>query len=109
VSLAVVGVVSTAAILGLVSLGPDSTPTPAVSPATDQVVVLPLPRRAERSLARAQTLAAGGRLRDALLELEQVRATDSETVDADLLRGRLQQQLLALQRGSATDPRGSTP
>ena len=107
--LAIVGLVSTAAILGFVRLGPDATPAPVVSPVPDRLVVLPLPRRAERSLARAQTLAAGGRLRDALIELEEVRATDSERAEADLLRGRLQRQLLEFDGTPATDSRGSTP
>ena len=102
-------VVSVAAVLSVVRFGPDTRPAAVASPAPDQEVVLPLPRRAERSLARAQTLAAGGRLRDALIALEDVRATDAEKAEADLLRGRLQRQLLELEGASAADPRGSTP
>ena len=37
---------------------------------------LPLPRRGEAALAQAQSLAAGGHLRDALIALELVRPTD---------------------------------
>jgi hypothetical protein len=107
--LAIVAVVSIAVVLGFVRLGSDVTPAPVVSPAPDRAVVLPLPRRAERSLARARTLAAGGRIRDALIALEQVRATDIEKAEADLLRGRLQRQLLEFEGASATNSRGSTP
>ncbi len=57
---------------------------------------LPLPRRGEGALGRARALAAGGRLRDALSALDQVRPTDPEKPDADQLRGEIQQQLIAL-------------
>ena len=39
---------------------------------------------------------AGGRLRDALAMLEQVRATDPEKPDADQLRAEIQKQLIGL-------------
>ncbi|MQA28340.1 MAG: hypothetical protein GEU82_00670 [Luteitalea sp.] len=55
-----------------------------------------LPRRGEMALDRARTLAASGRLRDALVMLDRVRATDAERVDADRLRAELQKQLIAL-------------
>jgi hypothetical protein len=57
---------------------------------------LALPRRGEISLARAQSLAAGGHLHDALLELDSVRPTDPQKADADRLRAEIQHQLLAL-------------
>jgi hypothetical protein len=59
-------------------------------------VLLPLPRRAELSIARAKALAATGHLRDALAVLETVRPTDIERADADRLRADIQRQLLAL-------------
>jgi hypothetical protein len=58
--------------------------------------ILPLPRRAEKALARAQTLASAGRLHDALAALDAVRATDPERGDADTLRTSIQRQLLSL-------------
>ncbi len=58
--------------------------------------ILPLPRRAEKALARAQTLASAGRLHDALAALDGVRTTDPERADADKLRTSIQQQLLSL-------------
>ena len=58
--------------------------------------VLPLPRRAEKALARAQSLAAAGRLHDALVSLDAVRPTDPERPEADTLRSSIQRQLLSL-------------
>jgi len=57
---------------------------------------LPLPRRGEVALTRARTLAASGRLRDALTALDTVRITDPERPDADRLRGDIQRELLGL-------------
>ncbi len=68
-------------------------------------VLLPLPRRAELSIARAKALAATGHLRDALAVLETVRPTDIERADADRLRADIQRQLLAL----AAPPAPSDP
>lgn len=58
--------------------------------------VLPLPRRAEKALIRAQTLASAGRLHDALAALDAVRPTDPERAAADALRTSIQRQLFAL-------------
>ena len=58
--------------------------------------MLPLPRRGEMALTRAKSLAAAGRLRDALVALDGVRATDPERAEADRLRSDIQHQLLAL-------------
>ena len=44
----------------------------------------------------AVDLAAGGRLRDALIALEPVRSTDPQKADADYLRGEIQLQLMGL-------------
>jgi tetratricopeptide (TPR) repeat protein len=59
-------------------------------------LALPLPRRGEMALARANTLAAAGRLREALATLDAIGLTDPERADADSLRGDIQRQLLAL-------------
>lgn len=56
---------------------------------------LPLPRRGERALARARLLAQAGRLRDALVSLDQITMTDEEKVVADRLRADIQHQLIA--------------
>jgi len=60
--------------------------------------VLPLPRRGDAALARARSLAAGGRLHDALAALDEIRPTDPRRVDADRLRSDIQHQLLAVAR-----------
>lgn len=57
---------------------------------------LPLPRRGETALARARSLAAGGRFRDALRALDRVQATDAQRPDADRLRADIQKQLISL-------------
>jgi hypothetical protein len=68
-----------------------STPPP---PAAD--VPVPLPRRGGIALDRARRLVLGGRLRDALALLDQVRPTDPERADADQLRAEIQKQLIGL-------------
>ena len=73
---------------------PSGAPAPVAVAAAERT--LPLPRRGEAALARARTLAAGGRLRDALGALNRVRATDPEKGEADRLRGEIQQQLIGL-------------
>jgi tetratricopeptide (TPR) repeat protein len=61
--------------------------------------VLPLPRRGEKALARAQSLVSAGHLHDALAALDGVRPTDPERADADTLRTSIQRQLLSLANG----------
>jgi len=53
-------------------------------------------------VARAQTLKASGRLRDALRELDRVPIGDSQRAEADRLRAEIQRHLLA---AAAADPR----
>src|SRR5437763_730195 len=60
----------------------------------------PLPRSGEAALARATTLAAGGKLRDALTVLDLVRPTDVQKPAADRLRAEIQRQLLAVSAGT---------
>ena len=103
----IISLVSIVAILGFMRLDSVTTREPVASPIPDRTVALPLPRRAERALARAETLAAGGRLREALVELEQIRGTDTENTEADLLRSRLQRQILMIEAGSPGDRRAT--
>jgi hypothetical protein len=85
---------------------PIGTPTMGAAPEPP----LPLPRRGELALARAQQLAASGRLRDALTALDQVRTTDPQRVEADRLRTQVQRQLLALAAAPpAPAPEGPQP
>ncbi len=79
----------------LLALASADEPAATAAPVTREPV-LALPRRGEISLARAQSLADGGHLRDALLELDSVRPTDPQKADADRLRAEIQHQLLAL-------------
>jgi len=65
-------------------------------PGSPSVAGLPLPRRGETALTRARDLVAGGRLRDALRELESVRPTDPQRAVADRLRADIQKQLIVI-------------
>ena len=71
-------------------------PASAAVPPPAQENTLPLPRRGEMALSRAQALVAAGRLRDALTALDAVRPTDPERADADRLRTTVQRRLLTL-------------
>jgi len=74
-----------------------SDPPPGnAGPPVPQDLTLPLPRRGENALLKGRALAAGGRLHDALVALEQVRPTDPQRDEADRLRSDIQRQLLAL-------------
>jgi len=66
------------------------------APPVAREIALPLPRRGETTVGQARALAASGRLHDALAILESIRHTDPQKADAELLRGDLQRQLLAL-------------
>jgi tetratricopeptide (TPR) repeat protein len=79
-----------------------SAPGPGERAAPD--LSLPLPRRGEIALARAQVLVAGGHLQDALFTLDEVRPTDPQREEADRLRADLQRQLLALTALPAAGP-----
>jgi hypothetical protein len=57
---------------------------------------LPVPRASEVHLSRARSLAATGRLHDALGTLDRIPVGDSLHQEADRLRGEIQQQLLTL-------------
>jgi tetratricopeptide (TPR) repeat protein len=74
-----------------------SDPPPGnAGPPVAQDLTLPLPRRGENALLKGRALAAGGRLHDALVALEQIRPTDPQRDEADRLRSDIQRQLLAL-------------
>ena len=73
-------------------------PTPsrsAVTPPAPRDVALPLPRRGEMMLGRARSLAAVGRLREALTVLDSVWSADPQKPEVDHLRADLQRQLIA--------------
>jgi len=65
---------------------------------------LPVVRSAERELARAQSLYAGGHLFDALRALDRIELGDPLHADADRLRGDIQRDLLAVATVSAPFP-----
>jgi hypothetical protein len=76
-------------------LAPVPSDPPLVTPPTAERT-LPIPRRGETALGRAQALAARGHLHDALNVLDDVRITDPQRPDADRLRTDIQRQLLAV-------------
>jgi hypothetical protein len=63
---------------------------------------LALPRRGEGALARAKSLEASGKLRDALAALDGVRLTDPERAEADRVQAGIQRQLIEI--SSKTSP-----
>src|SRR5688572_3775640 len=76
-------------------LAPAPSDPPLVTPPSAERT-LPIPRRGETALGRAQALAARGHLHDALDVLDDVRITDPQRPDADRLRTDIQRQLLAV-------------
>jgi hypothetical protein len=100
--------------VGLFVLGPSgllgSEPaSPAAAPVRPPQDPVPVPTAAEASLARARTLHAKGRLRDALAALDAVRAGDALRSEADDLRTTIQRELLATARLAPPAPIPSTP
>ena len=91
---ATIGIVAAGGYAAWSAVGFD--PAPALTPPVVHETVLPVPRRGEMALTRARALAASGHLRDALAELDDVRPTDPQKVDADRLRAEVQRQLLAV-------------
>ena len=83
-------------------------PANAAKPPPVREVVLPLPRRGEMALARAQALVSTGHLHDAIAALDAVRPTDPERADADRLRTTIQHQLLSLADVGPTATPGRT-
>jgi hypothetical protein len=84
-----------------------ATPPPVTPPVTEMQPALPL--RGETALARARMLAAGGRLHDAIAALDLIGMTDVQKGEADRLRARLQQQLIALTLSTELASRGRAP
>lgn len=74
--------------------------SPAVTPHQLETA-LPIPRRAEMTMARARALVGSGRLRDGLLLLDQIAVTDTLRPEADRLRAQIQRQLIEV--ASSTD------
>ena len=89
----------------LLSLASSSAPVVVEPPGRD--LSLSIPRRGEIVLARAEALAAGGHLHDALAVLARVRSTDLERAEADRLRVKIQRELLALAGPPAPPARGT--
>jgi len=80
-----------------------SAPSASAAAPVSRDITLPLPRRGETTLARADTLALGGRLSDALALLETIRPTDPARAAADRLRTDIQRQLLAMSSVATPD------
>jgi hypothetical protein len=78
---------------------------------------LPVPSVAEAYLMRGRALFDGGHLRDALSEFDRVPAGDPLRADADAMRARIQNELLALALAEtatgaprpSSEPRGQQP
>jgi hypothetical protein len=87
---------------GLLPWGPGSAK--AVTPAASVLEPLPIPTASEVSLARARALTGSGKLRDALATLDAIRRGDPLRAQADELRARIQQQLLAAARATTSPP-----
>jgi len=66
---------------------------------------LPIVRPSETALARARTLYAGGRLRDALRALDHISLADPYRAEADRLRVDIQRDLLAAAGVAGAQPR----
>jgi tetratricopeptide (TPR) repeat protein len=77
-------------------LGGKAGPVSSTIVPVSREILLPLPRRGGMALERARSLAASGRLHEALRVLDSVRPTDVERAEADRLRGDIQRQLLEL-------------
>jgi hypothetical protein len=86
-------------------------PAPATGGAAPRSVQLDpaIPGRGEMALARARALVVSGRLHDAIVALELVRATDAQRPEADRLRAGLQRQLIALTLSTVSDPGDPVP
>jgi hypothetical protein len=90
--------IATAGVVALIALtrpdwlplGPAAIPPQVATPPEP----LPIPSPSEAALARARTLYADGRLRDALNLLDTIRPSDSLRRDADELRAAIQRRLL---------------
>lgn len=102
-------------LLGGLPIGTWLSELQVAAPALSTAVVfdepLPVVRGSETALARARTLHADGRLRDALRALDRVSLADPFREDADLLRAEIQRDVLAaagIQR-SAPGAAGSLP
>jgi tetratricopeptide (TPR) repeat protein len=86
-----------------------AAPAPSTQVASDEP--LPVVRASETVLARARTLQADGRLRDALRALDRIGIADPFRAEADRLRADIQRDLFAAAgiQSSAPDVPGSLP
>ena len=78
------------------NLWPSPAASAHIAPIPETTGPLPVPSVAEAYLMRGRTLFDGGHLRDALIEFDRVPAGDPLRVDADAMRARIQNELLAL-------------
>ena len=78
---------------------------PIATPQAPAEEPLPIVRPSETALARARTLYAGGRLRDALKALDRVSLADPFRGEADRLRADIQRDLLAAAGLAGVQPR----
>jgi tetratricopeptide (TPR) repeat protein len=83
---------------------PGSGPAGAAPMVDMSVATLPLPGASEAYLVRAQALFAAGRLPDALAAIERIAPGDSAYAEAQVLRGRMQQELLRAAGVGMADP-----
>jgi hypothetical protein len=90
--------------LSELQVGPPAPPTQTV---LDEP--LPVARASEKFVARARELYAGGRLRDALRQLDRVDIADPLRAEADRLRIDIQRQLLVAAGIPAPRPAGVQP
>jgi hypothetical protein len=112
---AIVSIAAAAVGVAVIALHPDwrsllvRDPAPRLTPTpTASNPSLPLPRRGETLLKRAQLLEASGRLREALVTLELVRSTDPQKADADRLRASIQKTLIGLAAPAPRRPTAGT-
>jgi hypothetical protein len=93
------------ATLSLVSWFTDAVASPDVARERAAVEPLPVVRTSELAVARARSLYADGRLRDALRALERIDVADPMRPEADRLRAEVQSALLAAVAPPATGSR----
>jgi len=85
-----------------------TTGRPAVQVSSPPPSTLPVPSPTEMYVARARSLFANGKLRDALRSLDRVPAGDTLRPDAERIRADIQRELLAVAGAEASSASSST-
>jgi hypothetical protein len=85
-----------------------TTGRPAVQVSSPPPSPLPVPSPTEVYVARARSLFANGKLRDALRSLDRVPVGDTLRPDAERIRADIQRELLALASAEASSASSST-